>query len=239
MLIEVQCPNGHLLHVKDKHAGKMGACPRCAAPVKVPFLPASHVADAAHERLSVGPVRPRPDDDPSRDVLLNDRAQTASGQSSSGLSSSGLSSSSLSSSSLAMLAAKGKLCLECGKVLSQSFTICPRCGTPLAVYRHLDISKEDDVVVVHFNKRQIVDEALVREITDELNSVIDRGHSYNLDLSFSKVVAVSSLMLGKLVMLHRKMQLKSRQLKLRNVGPEVREVLAVTKLDRLLDVHEQ
>lgn len=35
MTIKVRCPNGHLLQVKEKHAEKTVACPRCSAPVKV------------------------------------------------------------------------------------------------------------------------------------------------------------------------------------------------------------
>ena len=36
MPIEVVCPNGHLLKVKDKYAGKSGLCPHCQAPLLVP-----------------------------------------------------------------------------------------------------------------------------------------------------------------------------------------------------------
>jgi hypothetical protein len=36
MPIRVTCPNGHLLRVKDRHAGQMGLCPFCRARVEVP-----------------------------------------------------------------------------------------------------------------------------------------------------------------------------------------------------------
>ena len=36
MSIEVTCPNGHTLKVKDSLAGKSGLCPQCKAPVDVP-----------------------------------------------------------------------------------------------------------------------------------------------------------------------------------------------------------
>ena len=34
--IEVVCPNGHRLKVKDEFAGRTGACPICGSKVKVP-----------------------------------------------------------------------------------------------------------------------------------------------------------------------------------------------------------
>ncbi len=39
MSIEVVCPNGHVLHVKDSLAGKTGLCPTCKARISVPATP--------------------------------------------------------------------------------------------------------------------------------------------------------------------------------------------------------
>lgn len=36
MSIQVVCPNGHPLTVDDACAGRLGLCPVCKAPVKVP-----------------------------------------------------------------------------------------------------------------------------------------------------------------------------------------------------------
>ena len=36
MSIEVRCPGGHALRVKDKYAGKTGRCPHCGGLVRVP-----------------------------------------------------------------------------------------------------------------------------------------------------------------------------------------------------------
>ena len=36
MTILVRCPNGHVLHIKEKHAGKSGLCPHCHARIDVP-----------------------------------------------------------------------------------------------------------------------------------------------------------------------------------------------------------
>jgi anti-anti-sigma factor len=98
------------------------------------------------------------------------------------------------------------------------------------------VRKEEDTLVVQFAERRILDQTIVKEVAEELCNVAERSH--NLVLSLSKVVALSSSMLGRLVMLQKKLELKKRQLKLRDVGAEVREVLAATKLDQVLRVEE-
>ena len=219
MLIEVRCPNGHVLHVKEKHAGKIGACPRCSAPVRVPS-PGQVQGDS---RFGVPPAHPAPSEPIVVQESRHDGTEWASASNSS------------FSLSHAM---KGKLCLECGRIVSQSFAICPQCGTSVSSYRHLDVRKQGNAIVVQFDKHQILDELTVQEITEELCSVADRAGGHHLVVNLSKVVGLSSSMLGKLVMLQKKMEQKKRQLRLCNVGAEVREVLAATKLHRILHLSE-
>ena len=45
MSIQVICPNGHLLTVADSCAGRMGLCPVCKAPVKVPLADTRTIAE--------------------------------------------------------------------------------------------------------------------------------------------------------------------------------------------------
>jgi anti-anti-sigma factor len=215
MLIEVKCPNGHVLHVKDKYAGKIGACPRCSAPVRVPFP--SQIA--GNDRLGTAAKVARASEDAIYHGMLHERPEDAFES---------------SSSSLSILPGKGKLCLACGKEFSQSFSVCPRCGTPVSTYRLLGVKKEGEALVIQFAKRRILDEPTVKEIAEELGAMADREGSRDFVLDVSNVVALSSLMLGKLVMLQKRMEREKRKLLLRNVGPEVREVLEATKLDQVL-----
>ena len=105
MAIEVRCPNGHVLRVKDECAGKAGLCPQCRAKVRVPMpMPSSEDV-------------PLPSDD---NVLQDSRDQQNGG-----------------GSGLIPLVSsytlkKTKQCPKCDKTVSLSFSICPRCGTPLA-----------------------------------------------------------------------------------------------------------
>jgi hypothetical protein len=45
MGIEITCPNGHQLRIKEKYAGKAGLCPKCRAAIHVPALVPSSIDD--------------------------------------------------------------------------------------------------------------------------------------------------------------------------------------------------
>jgi anti-sigma B factor antagonist len=208
MSFKIHCPNGHSLLVKDEFAGKTGLCPQCRAKIFVPAF--GQQADSSR---------------PSGEFVHQDpRHERPSGID-------------LTSTPFP-IKKKTRLCLGCGNSVSQSFAACPRCGTRLCTYRHLNVRKEGDAVVVHFIDQQLRDEPIIRATADELCTVADQVPQSHLVLDFSGVVGVSSMMLGKLVMLQLKLKKTSGDLKLRNVGPEVREVLATTKLDHTLHLIE-
>ena len=60
-----------------------------------------------------------------------------------------------------------------------------------------------------------------------------------LVLNFSSVDFLSSAALGKLITLDKKMKAKSGKLKLCNIRPEIYEVFAITRLNRLFDIKDE
>ena len=209
MSIQLNCPNGHPVRVNDGLAGEIGLCPLCRASFRVP-VPAQPVEHP-------NPSGEFADQAPSPHWVAEETTS--------------------SPPNLPYpLKKKTRQCVRCGHIASQSFAVCPRCGTPLSTYRHLKVQREGDVVVVRFAERQLRDELLIGEIAEELCSVAGRLQQQHLVLDFSGVVGVSSAMLGKLVMLQAKMKKQKGDLRLCKVGPEVRDVLATSKLDHVLDV---
>jgi anti-anti-sigma factor len=67
-------------------------------------------------------------------------------------------------------------------------------------------------------------------------SELATGHSGHLVLDLAEVEFLTSGPLGKLVSVHRAVKAAGGRLTLENAKPMVREVFAVTRLDRLLDV---
>ena len=57
-------------------------------------------------------------------------------------------------------------------------------------------------------------------------------------LDLSEIAGLSSLMLGRLVMLQKKLESRGAKFILRNVPGEILDTLAATKLDEVLKVEE-
>lgn len=114
MPIRIRCPNGHLLEVKQKYAGRVGLCPRCHVRVRVPTL------DELYDEQIIAVLdRPRPADveeEASDQHVLDVPPKDGSGISLTGSS----------------MLRKQKVCPQCYHVASFSFTHCPTCGTPLS-----------------------------------------------------------------------------------------------------------
>lgn len=62
MSIEVVCPNGHTLKVKDSLAGKMGLCPVCKARIVIPRVAQSGSSELTEDAILgiLGPYEPDP-----------------------------------------------------------------------------------------------------------------------------------------------------------------------------------
>ncbi len=104
-----------MLRLKDKWAGKTGYCPRCKTRITVPGLHA--ISDDEILDIMGNPSRPPPEPIDDGESVF-DKPMSQHGDSGSGL---------LGSSKI-----QGrKLCPECGNLCSFSFSICPKCGTPL------------------------------------------------------------------------------------------------------------
>ena len=89
-------------------------------------------------------------------------------------------------------------------------------------YCHLEVEKNDGVIVVRLGKHQVLDEPTVNEISDELLGVADHPDCNHLLFDFSGVTQLSSTMLAKLVQLHRKMEPKGQRLTLCGINPQLR-----------------
>jgi anti-anti-sigma factor len=108
----------------------------------------------------------------------------------------------------------------------------------MPAYHYLGVRNNGAVVVVHFGKCRVLDIITADRIGDDLYRLADDPGCRNLLLNFSGITGLSSVMLGKLLVLRKKMQHKQGQVKLCDVGSEVNEVFATTKLNRLLDIRE-
>lgn len=108
----------------------------------------------------------------------------------------------------------------------------------MAGYRRLDVNEVGDVTVVRFRDQKIIEDINIQELGNEMFQLVEVEKRNKLLLNFSSVDFLSSAALGKLITLDKKMKVQGGVLKLSNIRPEIYEVFAITKLNRLFDIKD-
>ena len=106
----------------------------------------------------------------------------------------------------------------------------------MPAHRRVQVNQVGEVTVVRFVDRKILDEANIQEMGLEMFHLVEEDHRKKLLLNFSSVEFLSSAALGKLITLEKKVRAHSGKLKLSNIRPEIYEVFAITKLNKLFDI---
>jgi anti-sigma B factor antagonist len=94
------------------------------------------------------------------------------------------------------------------------------------------------VTVVRLVDAEFIESSIIQEAGVELFNLVDALGRRNLLLDLANVVYLSSAALGKLITLNRKATAAGGHLVLCNLHADVRDVLKLSKLDRLLDIRE-
>jgi anti-sigma B factor antagonist len=102
----------------------------------------------------------------------------------------------------------------------------------------LRITPVDGVNQVRFIDRNILDEANIQQIGDEIGQIIEGSASPRVLISFENVDHLSSAALGTLITINNKVRNKGGQLRLANIDPQIYEVFVITKLHKLFEIHE-
>ncbi|MBL8875681.1 MAG: STAS domain-containing protein [Phycisphaerae bacterium] len=102
----------------------------------------------------------------------------------------------------------------------------------------LRVRKQDAVVQVEFIDRNILDEANIQLISDEIFRIIDQEAAPKLLISFANVDHLSSAALGALISINNKVRNKNGQLRLASIDPQIYEVFVITRLNKLFQIHE-
>ena len=108
----------------------------------------------------------------------------------------------------------------------------------MAEYRRVEVREVGDVTVIRFRDHKIIEDIGIQELGTELFQLVEGEKRRKLLLNFSAVDFLSSAALGKLITLDKKMKAAGGVLKFSNIRPEIYEVFAITKLNRLFDIKE-
>ena len=105
-------------------------------------------------------------------------------------------------------------------------------------HRRIQISESNDVTVVRFVDRKILDEANIQQIGEEITSIIESHPKPKLLISFANVDHLSSAALGTLITISNRVRAAGGQLRLADIDPQIYEVFVITKLNKLFQIHE-
>jgi len=103
---------------------------------------------------------------------------------------------------------------------------------------HLLIHPIRDVTVVNFRTSSILDALQVQQIGEALYDLVDTRALTKIVVDFSDVKFLSSSALGVLITLHKKAAAIKGRVVLCGLRPELRRVFEISRLDKLLDLHE-
>ena len=102
----------------------------------------------------------------------------------------------------------------------------------------LRIERDGGVTVIRFNDRNILDEASIQAIGEEILRQVETSPSPKLLIDFTHVDHLSSAALGTLITVNNKVRQKDGQLRLCNIDPQIYEVFVITKLNKLFQIHK-
>lgn len=102
----------------------------------------------------------------------------------------------------------------------------------------LRVKRENGITHVEFLDRNILDEANIAKIGEEIVGLVESEDQPKLLIRFSNVDHLSSAALGTLITIHNKVKSADGQLRLADIDPQIYEVFAITRLNMLFEIHE-
>ena len=104
--------------------------------------------------------------------------------------------------------------------------------------RRLDIEEVGDVTVAKFLDKKILDENNIQLIGNQLFGLVDDDGRRKIVLDFSNVEYLSSAALGKLITMNKKVVDAGGKLRLCAIRPDIYEVFAITRLNKVFDIKD-
>ena len=100
------------------------------------------------------------------------------------------------------------------------------------------VKDQDGVKRIEFTERNILDEANIQQIGEEIGRIVDSQERPRVLINFHNVDHLSSAALGTLITINNKIRGKEGQLRLAEIDPQIYEVFVITKLNKLFQIFE-
>jgi len=109
-------------------------------------------------------------------------------------------------------------------------------GQPVAPDTILKIRMDDDVAIVNFSQARLLDHSNVDKVGAELDALLDTYNLKRIVLDFANVEYLSSRVLGKLTLMHRRAAKAHARFVLCCIKSDVMEVFRIMKLHKLFTI---
>lgn len=103
--------------------------------------------------------------------------------------------------------------------------------------RYFNVQVDGPVTVVRFTEKHLND-SNVQHIGEDLSGLAEQLGTGELHLDFSEVEYLSTVVLAKLLALHKRVTKEGGRFVLTNLD-DLYELFSVTRLDKLMEVHRQ
>jgi anti-sigma B factor antagonist len=102
----------------------------------------------------------------------------------------------------------------------------------------LKVKRDGGIIEVQFRDRNILDEANIQQIGEEIRGLVEAEPQPKLLINFTDVDHLSSAALGTLITINNRVRLLNGQLRLSNIDPQIYQVFVITKLNKIFEIHE-
>lgn len=102
----------------------------------------------------------------------------------------------------------------------------------------LKVTREGSIIEVQFRDRNILDEANIQQIGEEIKQLIERESKPRLVINFQDVDHLSSAALGTLITINKQIRSVGGQLRLCNIDQQIYQVFVITKLNKLFEIQD-
>ncbi len=100
------------------------------------------------------------------------------------------------------------------------------------------VKEQNGVKRIEFLERNILDEANIQQIGEEIGRIVDGQDRPRVLINFHNVDHLSSAAQGTLITINNKIRGKDGQLRLAEIDPQIYEVFVITKLNKLFQIFE-
>lgn len=110
--------------------------------------------------------------------------------------------------------------------------------TPAPQRPKLQTAVQGDVAVVTILEVGILDENNINDIGRQLQDLVKKQYMIKMVVDLGNVKYLSSAVLRQFIALYKAIKEEKGDLKLCHVRPEIREVFKITKLDKMIEIHD-